>query len=349
MQSLGLAALGQQSQRLGSLLWDGIGLSGVPSIPGFYSFVCMRLPHPAEIDPELRVKEHVRSAIGASMGSSGLDDVLEELRLSAGEINWSMEEAFELIGQFRAWWDENKHRLHLDMPLPFGSPAAATKRTTWRIVSALSTIVAQQPIGQNDEGERALRDFVSDLTAQGMPTIRLEVATFSKSSDGRGQSIDRIAAGMLDSERDDVLDALIAARLLAIAVTEQESQGGFAQVGTMLVRGVEWRHRPALLDRLRVVAGMVREFPWFLSSERETSLLRGLAYLVDESATPIKGNDSDGVILIRAAAASLAFELFRHYRKLETDVPETIRRWETICCDSNEFAEVKNAWMRVAV
>ena len=72
----------------------------------------MDRPHPAEIDPEPRVKDHLRSKIGAQMGTSGLDDVLEELRLSTSSLNWSMDEAFELVGQFRAWWDENKHRLH---------------------------------------------------------------------------------------------------------------------------------------------------------------------------------------------------------------------------------------------
>ena len=182
-------------------------------------------------------------------GTSGLDDVLEELRLSAGSLNWSMDEAFELVGQFRAWWDENKYRLHRDMPKLFGSPADRARRTTWMIVSALSEMLAQQPIDQDGEVEGALLDFVSDLTAQGMPTTRLEVATLAKSSDGREQLIDRIAAGMLNSEHDDVLDALSAARLLAIAVTEQESQGEFAKVGTMLVRGVEWRHRPALMGQ----------------------------------------------------------------------------------------------------
>ena len=337
---------GPQSQRLGSLLWEGIKSSGVPTVPGFYSFACMGLPHPAEINPEPRVKEHLRSTIGASVGSSRLDDALEELRLSAGELNWSMEEAFDVLGQLKGWWQENKNRLHLPMPMPFGSLADQTRRTTWRIVSALSSLLAGQKVDEDSEHEDALSDLVSDLTAQGIPTIRLEVARLAKSSNGREQLIGRIAAGMLDSEHDDVLDALIAARLLASAVTVQESQGEFAEVGTMLVRGVEWRHRPALLDRLRVVAGMVREFPWFVSSERENSLLRGLAYLVEESATPVKGNDVDGVILIRASAASLAFELLRHYLKLEREVPETIRRWESICSDSNEFAEVKNAWMR---
>ena len=48
---------------------------------------------------------------------------------------------------------------------------------------------------------------------------------------------------------------------------------------------------------------------------------------------------------MRAAAASLAFELFEHYRKLEKEEPKIIRRWREICGDPNEFAEVKNAWM----
>ena len=341
---------GAQSQRLGSWLWDGIESSGVPTIPGFYGFACIGLPHPVEIDPEPRVKKKLKSKIDASMGSSDLDVVLEELRSSIGALNWSMEEAFDLFGQLRPWWKDNKNRLHLRMPTPFGSTIAdQAKLTIWRIVSALSEVMAQRSVDQDDEREDALNDFLSDLGAHEIPTMRLQVVMSATASDGREQLIDRIAVGMLDSEHNDVLDALIAARLLATDVAEQESQGEFAQVGTMLVRGVEWRHRPALLDRLRVVAQMVREYPWFLSSERETSLLRGLEYLVDESATPVKGNDGDGVILVRASAASLAFELFRHYRKLEKKEPETIRRWQAICCDPKEFAEVKNAWMEAGV
>ena len=336
---------GLQSQRLGSLLWDGIESMGVPSVPGFYGFACMRLPYPAEIDPEPRVKERLKSKIGASMGRGDLDDVLKELRVSTGSLNWSTEEAFELLGQFRAWWEDKKVRLHLRDPMPFGSLADQTKLTTWRIVWALSEVLAQRPAIENGERDDELRGFVSDLAAHGIPTMRLEVATLMKAGDEREQLIDRVAAGMLGNDHYDVLDALLAAKLLAIKVAEHESQTEFAQVATMLVRGIEWRHRPALLDRLPVVAGMVRDYPWFLSSERETSLLRGLEYMVDETGTPVRGNDGDDVILIRASAASLAFELFLHYRKVEQEVPETIRRWETKCSDSNEFAEVKNAWM----
>ena len=291
------------------------------------------------------MKEQLKSKIDASMGSSALNDVLEELSSATRVLSWSMEEVLDLLGQFRAWWQDNKHRLNQRMQTPFGSIADEARRTTWRIVDALSEVIAQQSAELGNELEASLSDFLSDLGAHEIPTMRLEVATLTEAGDGREQLINRVAAAMLEVEHHDVLDALIAARMIANAVAEQESQDGFAQVGTMMVRGVEWRHRPALPDRLGVIAGMVREHSWFLSSEREVGLLRGLEYLADESATPVKGNDGDGVISVRASAASLAFEMFKHYRKLEKEQPETIRRWQSICCDPNEFAEMKNAWM----
>ncbi|MXY58127.1 MAG: hypothetical protein F4Y41_17345 [Gammaproteobacteria bacterium] len=338
---------GPQSQRLASLLWEGMGASGVPTVPGFYSFACMRLPRPPGIDPEPRVKEHLRSEIGAKMGSSGLADVLDELRQSAGEVSWSAADAFELLAQFRAWWDEHKPRLHWDLPMPFGSPAELTRRTIWRMVSALAAVLAKGTVVEDRGSKDALRDFISDLTVHGIPALRLELA-LTKGGDGRKQLIDRIAAGMSDSVHDNVVDALLAARFLATAATDEESRRDFEQVSTKLAEGVEWRHRPALVDRLRVAAGLVREHRWFVAPVTEASLLRGLACIQGEGSERVSGNDGDGVILTRASAASLAFELFRHYQKLGVKEPETVRRWQEICSDPNEFAEVRNAWATVS-
>ena len=53
----------QQSERLGGALWDGVEAPRVPVVPGYYSFACITLPHPSEVDPEPRVKEQLRSTI----------------------------------------------------------------------------------------------------------------------------------------------------------------------------------------------------------------------------------------------------------------------------------------------
>ena len=335
---------GPQSQRLGSLLWDGLDSSGVPKIACRYSFRCMGLPHPAEIDPEPRVKEHLRSALLTGLASGHPNQILEEMCLAASVVNWSVADAIELTGMFSKWWDENEPRLHSHLPTPFGSPSERTKQTIWSMVSALSEILGRLPA--DEDGEllyEKVRGFISDLADQGLPVTRLEVAL--SASAGREQLIDRVAAGLADRGRDRTLDALLAARLLAMALVEQDAQGAFGQVGTMLAQGVEWRHRPALVDRLGVVAELVRDHPWFVTAGIELSLLRGLAEIAEETSGGVKGNDEDGVILIRASASALAFELFQQNRKWGKDGTETMLRWQTICRDPNEFAEVRNAWM----
>ena len=58
----------------------------------------------------------------------------------------------------------------------------------------------------------------------------------------------------------------------------------------------------------------------------------------------MKGNDVDGVIVIRSSAASLAFALFGHYEASGLELPEAIQRWRELCSAPDEFSEVRNAW-----
>lgn len=83
--------------------------------------------------------------------------------------------------------------------------------------------------------------------------------------------------------------------------------------------------------------------PWFLSTEALSGLLAGLAEIAEETSGGIKSNDQDGVIAIRAAAASLAFSLFEYHQQSELDEPDAIRRWRELCSDPDEFSEVRNS------
>ena len=337
---------GQQSERLGELLWDGVETPGVPVVAGFYSFAFMTLPHPAEIDPEPRVKEHLRSMIGERMGDSRLDDVLDELRNSAGVVEWSKAETLELVVELSGWWNKSKYRLRHHMPMPFRPPADNTKRTTGKVVSALSALFSHLPADKDgEEGVEPLREFLADLAAHDIPTTVLEAATLSMVAEVRERVLQQVAAAMLDNDRHVVVDALLAAGVLARALAEEETRGEFSAVGTMLVRGVEWRHRPALADRLRVVADLVKNQPWFLSTEALTGLLAGLGQIAEETSSGVRGNDKDGVIVVRASAASLAFALFEYFQEAGSDEPEAIRRWRELCSDPDEFSEVKNSWV----
>ena len=336
----------QQSERLGAALWDGVEAPGVPAVPGYYSFACITLPHPSEIDVPPRVKGHLRSIIDERMGDSRLDDVLDELWNSGSNVAWSKTDAFELVAQFSGWWTKNKHLLLYRTPMPFGSPADSTKRTVVRMIRALSAVFSHLPVDQDADVELdTLGEFITDLERRNIPAKALEAATLSILPESRKRVLSQVAAAMSSSNHDVVTDAVVAAGVLARALVEQNARDEFAAVGVILVDGVRWRHRPALVQRLQVVGDLVEKQPWFLSTESLSGLLAGLSELAEETVTGVRGNDQDGVIPIRAAAASLAFSLFKYYQQSGLDEPEAIRRWRELCSDPNEFSEVKNSWL----
>ena len=335
----------QQSERLGGLLWDGIEPPDVPVVTGFYSFVCTKLPHPEGINPESLVKDRLRKTIAERLADSRFDDVLDELRHSSGAVEWSRTEASELVAALSGWWNGNRQWLHHHTPMPFGSPADNTKRTGSKAVGALSSVISSLPTDQGYEGVvEPLREFLANLEANGIPARRLEAAALNIEEGRWKKVVERVTVAMFDNDQDVVTDALLAARVLARGFSAEEACGRFAPVGAMLVQGVQWRHRPALSDRLRVVADLVRSRPWFLSGEALASLFAGLGEMAEETSRGVRGNDRDGVIAIRAAAASLAFALFEHCRGSGLEEPEAIRRWRIVCSDPDEFAEVRNSW-----
>ena len=334
-----------QSERLGTLLWEAVEDSEVPLIPGVCSFACVTLPHPAYINPEPRAKERLRSMVAERKGDGRFDDVLEELTDSASVIKWEKAEALELFEELSGWWDNNKYRLVYTNPMPFGSRADNTRRTTAKIINALTAIFLRAPtVGHGNFVREQLRRFIAELEQHGIPAARLEAATVGTLSEGREDVRDRVAFALLDSRDDRVIDAVAATGVLAQMLVEERTREHFDVVGAKLVQGVEWRHGPGLAQRLRLTADLIESQPWFLSREAETGLLAGLDQIAEETSTGVRGNDKDGVIPIRASAASVAFALFRHYHEDEVGEPETIRRWRALCGNPDEFSEVGNAW-----
>ena len=334
-----------QSKRLGELLWDGVKPPGVPVVMGYYSFVCMKFPHPKGIDAEPRVKDQLRSIIDERMQDSRFDKVLDELRYSAGIVGWSRAEAMELVATLSEWWNENKHWLHHRTPMPFGAPADNTKRTTSKAVDALSSVISHLPADQSyEEGSEPLREFLANLGANDIPVRRLEAAAMGTDDERREGVIERVTAAMFDNDEEVVIDALMTARVLARAFSAEGTHGKFAPVGAMLVQGIQWRYRPALADRLRVATDLVKNQPWFLTEEALTGLGAGLGEIAEETTNGVKGNDQDGVIAIRAAAASLAFTLFEYCQESGSDEREAILHWRELCSNPDEFSEIKHSW-----
>ncbi len=336
----------EQSKRLGNLVWDGVEAPEVPVVPGYPDFMCLRLPHPADIDPEPLVKQRLRSKI-PHWGRTVPDNSMNELRNSAFWVKWTRPEAKELLAEASNWWRSNKHGTHDSQPDPFvGSVAEHTHKVISGGVDALSAVFARVPAAvDNDNLADALRTFLADLEGDGIPALRLEAAALKVVPEMLERVIGRVKAALSDTERGVIVDALSATELLAAHTLPEDRRETFSAVETTLADGIWWRHRPALAARLRYTGSLVRRLPWFLPRERECGLLAGLGHISEETdQNRVRGNDGDELIPTRASAAALASALAERYSALGKEEPGSIRRWRAICSDSSEFVEVRNAW-----
>ena len=335
----------EQSKRLGQLLWNCVDPPSTPNVPGFRSFACMGWPRPADIDAEARVKKRIRETIHERIGDSRWDDALEELGYSAESVQWTLVEALEFLAKISEWWEEHKKLLDRQTPSLFQSPAESTKTTMTKAVHALSSLlIHSQADADAAEGIGGLRAFCEDLAANDIPAKALEVAALSISAENESQVLQNVAAAMLDKDALVVRDALNAAYVLVRVLPKEMRPRGFEDVLTMLVQGVQWRHPPALPERLSIVANLVKSHSGVFSDHALLGLLGGLENIADETSKPVKGNDEEGVISIRKAAANLAFSLFKHHPDLVSNDSGVIQRWQSICDHPDEFAEVRNSW-----
>ena len=335
----------RQSERFGTLLWDGVETRDVPIVDGLRSFACMLLPHPPDIEPGPRVKKRVRPAF-SDIGRTIPDRSMDELRYSASQVRWTREEAMELIAEPSAWWDKNKHWLGDNTPMPFGSHAERTKQSIDSIVGALSEVFAHLSADSDaDNRADALWAFLADLEKHDVPALRLRAAALTIAPENHQRVFDRVKIALLHTERDIVMDALSAIRILAHLLPE-DGRDGFGDIVALLVQGIQWRVRPFLDQRLRCAGDLFGEQPWFLSAVAEAGLLAGLSHIARETEQDrIKGNDEDGMVPIRTGAAALACVLAKRYRNLGMDEPEEIQHWRKVCGHPDEFAEVRNGWM----
>lgn len=333
-----------QSDRLGKLLWDGFESLGLPTVTGYYRFVCIKLPHPENVEPELRVKVYLRSLLSLGMDDSTVDTVLDEFSKSANLIQWSNGEAAEFATTISEWWNNHKDQLRYRAPTPFGSLAEIRKRTIQKAVRALSEVFSRLPPGNDNEVIQLLQELLAELAQHDIPAKALDAAILSKEFEFREESLKQVVRALLHNNHDIVIDALLAVKVMARKLAEEELTGEFAPVAATLVQGIQWRHRPHLSFRLGVVADLVEKQHWFLSLVEVTDLLAGLEQIAEETSKGIRGNDEDGVITTRAAAGSLAFALSKYYQESGSSEPKVIQRWRELCSDPNEFSEVKNSW-----
>ena len=353
---LGLLA-DSQMHKFAESLWSNLDEFGLPSETEYYKFAFLELPHPPKVEPILLFKNYVESEqfpvqktredqrISFTRGDIPLCD--EIVRVSK-RIEWSEDDVNSILDRLVEWWDADKEYLKAeDRAAHFGSITDEFKARFERLVDVLTAVISPKfnPSAENSRKE-TLRRLVIELLDYGIPALRLQSACLHLDPKWRNDLFEKIENGMTSSNHATVIDSLEAILVIAERSESDADKNDFSRILHVLGEMVRWQKNPGLSSALNTVAKLTKKYPWAFSGEIERLTLMGLRNISRDTATKVDGVDIADKLEIRRAAANLAYNLFEHYTKLGNPVPDVITEWKKICLSDNEFAEVRNQWIR---
>ena len=207
----------------------------------------------------------------------------------------------------------------------------------------------------DEERRGSVARVAKECSEYDVPALRLEVACAYAFTTSRDLVLQRIESALASSRRDTVIDALEATDMVSRRSGLESGREELVRLLVVAGQMVRWRRATALWATLDVVGEIVSRHPWAFSENVEGSVLAGLVPLVTETA--IAEEDREGVdprgenhdasrkLIVRRAAARLAYRLFEHYRAQDCAIPQAIEAWQAVCESSAEFLEIRNEWL----
>ena len=359
--------LGQWTDQFGDALWDRLDDTGMPSDTDYFRFWLLKLPHPTRHDPVSIFKMWVlnarfpvqagRKSISVEVG--GGHTPCNEIVGASGTVTWSSEEADTIVHRLIQWWDADKKYIKdVHDPDRIGSITEALGQRFSVLVDALVAVISPSfnPIDGSDTRD-ALERVARELPEHGLPALRLESAYVHLVPERRSELLQRIEDAIASSTEETVIDGLRAVWVMAERIdtaAETRAKSDLLRILGVTSQVLRWRREQGLTLAINTVAGITEMHPWTFAADIERSVLEGLHHLIEETAIhppsglrlyADDGGDVATKLMVRRAAAGLAYTLSNHYQQCGAPAPAVIGEWAAICRSDDEFAEVRNQWM----
>ena len=340
-----------QTDRFTDVLWIRRDEYGLPSETGVYKFAFIDLPHPPNVEPEPLFKNYIQNEQfplqqdGAPL-TGGNIPICEEIIRATNYIKWSDEDICKIFDRLIEWWDADKKYLRYG-PTPFFSLIDEFKARFARLIDVFTAVITPNfSLSEDNNRKETLQRLICELRDYGLYALRLESACLQIYPESREDVLERIENGMASDMAESVVDSLRAILVMVERIESDEKKKNFSQILSALSQVVHWRKNPGLPSALDLIAKLIKEHPWTFADELERMTLIGLHNIAKDTATNAGGLDISEKLEIREAAAGLAYRIFEFYTRRDAPIPDVLKEWEAICQSDDEFAEIRNQWIR---
>ena len=345
----------RRTSQFAEILWSQLDEYGLPSQTDFYRHIFLDLPHPEGVDPVLSFKKYIRSEWSLTQKPKTEDTVpIDKVQLCIETINanieWSGDDVNFIFDRLVEWWNTDRIYLRMD----YGpSLSAATIAEEYRdylnnLVNVFESVILPNFYIIEDKSKKEiLRHLVDEFRDYGLPALRMEVTCLDIFPEWKDDVFGKIENGMAVTDCIRVTNDSLDAVLSLVERTEMKTDNKeLTRLLNMLGEMVRWQKGTPLAATLDTILGLLRQYDWAFSDELERATLVSLHRITSNTTIDAEVPDVSERLEVRQWAARLAYELFEHYTKRGDPIPDVIKEWETICQSENEFAEVRNQWIR---
>ena len=354
----------EMTERFSDALWGRLDDDGLPSDTDYLPHAFLTLPHPAEISPSEVFRKWVHNQQfpvqddRASIPIGGQNVLCNAIIGASRHLEWSDDDVRSIVHRLVAWWDTDKKYLKwVHATSLFGPIADEVRGRFFGLVGTLVAVISPRFDPDNDNVRECLERVVREMREYGLPALRLEAACLYMFPKERDAVFQRIDAGMASSVKEFVEDALravlVVSEVISADATDRE-RADLVRILDIASQILRWRRDTGLAPAIYTVAKVMARHPWSFSGNVLRSVLEGLHHMIGDSAirapsSPRKDRNKDDSdiykkLIVRRAAARLAYTVSKHYERRSESVPDVIKKWESICRSDDEFAEIRNQW-----
>lgn len=351
-------------EQFANVLWARLDDAGLPWGTFYFRRAILQLPHPPDIAASDLFRAWVRSqrfpvgGHGPASRKPERNTLCDEIIGAGTAVAWSQHEVHWMVHQLAAWWDADKKHIkdeHENGSDEFVGVLSGVVGTLVAVINPRVNVVYDKDM------KAVLERLAHEMSEQGLPAIRFEVACLHVFPERRASIFQRIEDALASSIAGVVVDALgavsVASARIGVEAPAREREDLIRvveAVGEML----RWRRQIGLRPAMDVVRVVTKRHPWSFGGTLEKAVLDGLRHMIGDtairrsSAPPLErdkeGPDISTKLILRRAAARLAFTLFQYYSRRGDSVPGAITEWESVCRSDHEFAEIRNQWLELS-
>ena len=352
--------------RFAEVLWAQLDHHDLPLGTDYLPHAFLTLPHPTEIRPSELLKKWVREqqfptyADGAVSRPGQRNPLCSAIIGASSRVEWSDGDVHSIVHRLVKWWDADKeHARRFCGGNAGGATADEFRRGLSRLVDSLVAVISPPFNPPHCNGTRDVLERVTgEMSEHRLAVLRLDTACLHLFPEKRDDVLRRIEEGIVSSSEETVVDAMRSGLVLSERIradaTEQE-RNEFIRILEVAAEVLRWRRETGLPLAINTVAAVTTRHPWSFAGAVERSVLEGLRHMIGDSAicSPSgrkidRNRDCSDVatkLIVRRAAAGLAYRLSKYYASRRDPTPGVIGEWELVCRSDQEFAEIRNQWV----